>query len=92
MNTANGNALAIFQGGIQLSALTVSVAGTITSKAGLYEITAAGVFTLPVSGNIGETCLVSNTSSTTITVNGTSVLDATVRQFIRLTSGWRIVN
>jgi hypothetical protein len=92
-NTAGGNAFAIFSGGVQLSAITVSVAGTITTKSGLYEITTSGSFSLPVSGNVGETCLVSNATGGSITVESILIPTATVRQFIRITTvGWKVVN
>jgi hypothetical protein len=91
-NTAGGNALAMFSGGMQLSALTVSVGGTITTKAGLYEVTTVSGVTLPVSGNVGETCWVAAIGVTATVNSVNTVSSGTIRQFIRLTGGWQIVN
>lgn len=93
-NQSNGGfAIELTGGGIKLSALSVVAPATITSKAALYEVTGTGNINLPATGPVGETCWVANASGTGITVEGAiPVANGTVRQFIRLTGGWQIVN
>ncbi len=92
LNSASGIAIAMFQGGFQLASLTVSSGGgSISQRAGLYEITVAGTYSLPTGGSAGETCWVYATS--TSTVEGVSITGGVIRQFIRLSGGaWKAVN
>ena len=93
INSADGNALAIYQGGLKISNVSLSTPGAIVAKAGLYEISTPGSYTLPATGPVGETCWIANSSGGSVTINVVApVANGTIRQFIRLTGGWQIVN
>ena len=93
INSADGNALAIYQGGLKISNVSLSTPGAIVAKAGLYEISTPGSYTLPATGPVGETCWIANSSVGSVTINAVApVANGTIRQFIRLTGGWQIVN
>lgn len=93
INSADGNALAIYQGGLKISNVSLSTPGAIVAKAGLYEISTPGSYTLPATGPVGETCWIANSSGGSVTINAVApVANGTIRQFIRLTGGWQIVN
>lgn len=93
INSADGNALAIYQGGLKISNVSLSTPGAIVAKAGLYEISTPGSYTLPATGPVGETCWIANSSGGSVTINAVApVATGTIRQFIRLTGGWQIVN
>ncbi len=94
INQTNGGfAIELLGGGVKISSATYAAPVSITIRAALYEISSgSGLVTLPVTGPVGETCWVSNTTGSSITVSGSAVANSSVRQFIRLTGGWQIVN
>ncbi len=91
---ANGYAIDIQSGGLRLSNTTVVAPTTITTKAILYRVTGSGNVNLIGGAQIGETCWVSNETATAIDINGVigAVGPNTIRQFVFIGSGWRIVN
>ena len=96
VNKANspnyGIAINIANGTIKHSVATIgSAGGSIAIRAGVYNISNGGTFTLPSGVVAGEICLVYNSFGGPITVEGTSVAAGTVRQFLFIGGIWRIV-
>ncbi|HSB94226.1 MAG TPA: hypothetical protein VLC28_13975, partial [Flavitalea sp.] len=88
MNTANGNAFAIFQGGMQTSTFEVTTGTTIATRAAAYRITTAGPsFTLGFSSSTGDMFMVYNDTAGTITFEGVSIPSGTGKIVINFNSG-----
>jgi len=75
MNTAGGNAFAIFQGGMKVSTATLSAGTTITTRAIAYQITGGGPYTFSLTPALsdGEMFYVFNSSGGSVTVSGTAI-------------------
>lgn len=87
INSANGNALTIFTGGVRVSVETVS-STTIANRAAAYRITGGGTtFTFSFGTSDGEVFMVFNDSGAGITVEGVSINSGEGKTIIRFASG-----
>ena len=68
-NFGNGNALAIWGGGIRVTQLTLSTGTTITSRAVAYLITGGGPYTFSFGLSVGELFYVFNATANPVLVN-----------------------
>lgn len=75
MNTANGNAFGIFQGGMKVSTHVLSSGTTITTRAIAYQITGGGPYTFSLTPALsdGEMFFVYNNSGASVTVGSTPI-------------------
>ena len=72
-NEANGIALAIWNGGVQVTTSVVSTATSISSRASAYQVTfAATTFSLDFGPKDGEVFMIFNDTAQTITINNAS--------------------
>lgn len=75
INSANGNAMAIFTGGMRVSSATVTTS-TITTRAAAYFISSGGTtfsFSFPQAVADGEVFFIYNSTVSSITVDGASI-------------------
>jgi hypothetical protein len=87
INSGNGNALAIFTGGLRVSVETVS-STSISNRAAAYRITGGGtVFTFSFGTADGEVFMVFNDSGAAITVEGVPLAIGEGKTIIRFASG-----
>ncbi|HEY0744925.1 MAG TPA: hypothetical protein VGD40_25835 [Chryseosolibacter sp.] len=87
MNTGNGNALTIFNGGVRVSVESVS-SGTIANRAAAYRITGGGPsFTFGFGTSDGEVFMVFNDSGVEITVQDVAIPTGEGRTIIQFAPG-----
>jgi hypothetical protein len=73
INSGNGNAVAIFQGGVKVSTNVVTAA-TIATRAAAYRITSGGTaFTFGFTPEDGDVYMVFNDTGSAITVQGVAI-------------------
>jgi hypothetical protein len=86
INTANGLALGIFQGGMKVSTHTLSVGTTITTRAIAYNITGGGPYTFSLTPGLtdGEMFFFYNTTGAPVTVAGAAIPPSSGLLFIVL--------
>ncbi len=89
-NTANGNSMAIFGGGMKVSTLSTSTT-TISTRAVAYLITGAGSYTFSLSPapTDGEIFYMFNSTGGSITVEGTTIGAGTGKTFIYMFGAFR---
>ncbi len=84
MHVAEGNALAIFQGGMRVSTANIT-SSSITTRAAAYNITSGGLtFTISFGLTDGEVFFIYNGTGSTITVNGVQITSGVGRTCIVL--------
>jgi hypothetical protein len=75
INSANGNAMTIFTGGMKVSSATVTTS-TITNRAAAYFISSGGTtfsFSFPQAVAEGEIFFIYNSTGSSVTVEGASI-------------------
>jgi hypothetical protein len=84
-NTAQGNAIAVFGGGLKISTAVVSTS-TITARAMAYRITTGGTtfsFSIPgYSFSDGDTFFIVNETGSTVTVEGIQLVSNEGKTFV----------
>lgn len=84
MHAGNGNAVAIFQGGMKVSTANVT-SSSIATRAAAYNITGGGLtFTISFPLSDGEVFFMYNGTGSAITVNGVSITNGVGRTCIVL--------
>lgn len=73
INSANGNALSIFNGGMKVSSFTVSAGGAVTTRAAAYYVTGGVTFSLSFPQADGEIFFVYNSTGVEITFEGAAI-------------------
>ena len=88
MNTANGSAFSIFQGGMKLSTFEVTTGTTIATRAAAYRITGGGpAYTISFPSGTGDIYMVYNDTAGAITFEGVSIPSGTGKIVINFNSG-----
>lgn len=85
-NSGNGNAVAIWGGGIRLSTGTLTGGGNISVRNAAYEITGGAAYTISFPLNNGETFFFYNNTAGPVTVNGISIAANSGKTFIVLSN------
>jgi hypothetical protein len=83
-NFGNGNALAIWGGGLRLSTGSLSVGGNISTRNAAYEITSGSAYTISFPLSNGETFFFYNNTASPVTINSISIAANAGKTFIVL--------
>jgi hypothetical protein len=86
----NGVAISILNGGLQYSVTDVSSSGTIPTRSAVYNITAAGTFSIGWTPNSGDVIYVFNNTASSITFEGLTVNPTVLAQLIYIGGAWRV--
>jgi len=84
----NGNALEVAQGGLKLSVATISAGGTITQIAAIYKVTTNATVTLPAATD-GQVCMVDNSSGGAMSLTGLASPGSGKFAWYIYLGGWR---
>jgi hypothetical protein len=88
MNTANGSAFSIFQGGMKISTFEVTTGTTIATRAAAYRITGGGpAYTISFPTATGDMYMVYNDTGAGITFEGVAIPSGTGKIVINFNSG-----
>lgn len=88
-HTTGGVALQLVTGNIRLSTLQINVAGPISQRSAIYDLTAGGPHTLSFTASEGEIVMAYNSTGDPITIEGVNVPFQEVVQLIFIDGDWR---
>lgn len=91
MHSANGNAIAIFNGGLKVSTFSLSGGTTITTRAVAYHITGGGPYTFSVTPAVteGEVFYFFNSTGASVTVQSIAIPAGTGKTLLYLGGAFR---
>jgi hypothetical protein len=89
-NTGAGAALEVTGGGIRYNVVDVTVAGVISVRSSIYNITTTGTFSFGWAASSGDVVYVYNNNASPVTVIGSAVPGNSMVSMIYIGGAWRV--